>query len=47
MVAVSAVLSVLAIISVILRFLTRKHKGVEHNVDDYLIMLAMVRRALL
>ena len=42
-IAVSAVLSALAICSVVLRFLARRFKGVPCFIDDYLIVIALVR----
>ncbi|KAK4698079.1 hypothetical protein P7C71_g98, partial [Lecanoromycetidae sp. Uapishka_2] len=40
-VAVSAVLSVFAILSVVLRFLARRHKGSHYFLDDYLIVFGL------
>lgn len=41
-VSVSAVLSFLAILAVILRFIARTYKGGRYFVDDYLIVGALV-----
>lgn len=44
-VVVSLILSVIAILSVILRFLARRHKGAEYYLDDYLIVFGLVSPA--
>ena len=42
-VAVSAVLSVLAILTVFLRFYARTYKAKKYYTDDYLCVVALVR----
>ena len=43
LIVVSSVLAVLASIAVALRFLARRLKGLRIWVDDYLIVIALVR----
>ena len=39
---VSALLSVLAILAVVLRFMARTHKSHSYYLDDYLVVLGLV-----
>ena len=43
---VSILLSALAILAVVLRFLARTHKGRSYYLDDYLVVFALVLPAL-
>ena len=42
-ISVSVVFSVLAILMVVLRFVARKAKGGKYYMDDYLVVLALVK----
>lgn len=44
-VTVSVILSVLAILSVMLRFFARRYKGAKYFLDDWLIVFALVSQS--